>query len=85
MSVENSKLVPNDWTVRGDVDLQGQADWYEAMFDACSKRDWVGGWALWSWTEKLYPLNNAAKRGDYEIYGKTAEEVICKHYKELSE
>ena len=29
MSTVDSNLVPNDWAVKGDVDLQGQADWYE--------------------------------------------------------
>lgn len=85
MSVEGSKNVPNDWTIRGDIDLQGQADWYEAMFRACSKRDWVGGFALWSWTDKLYALNQASQKGDYEIFGKPAEEVIRRHYGELNQ
>ena len=48
MSVKGSKEVPNDWCVRGDADPKGQAEWYEDMFTACSKRDWVGGMALWS-------------------------------------
>ena len=43
MSVKGSNQVPNDWGVRGDYDEKGQADWFQAMFDACEKRDWVGG------------------------------------------
>ena len=50
MSTVGSKNVPNDWTIRGGIDLEGQADWYQAMFDACEKRSWVKGYALWSWT-----------------------------------
>ena len=44
MSVKDSNLVPNNWEVRGDVDLQGQRDWYEAMFEACRARlaSWNG-------------------------------------------
>ena len=84
MSVEGSKNVPNDWTVRGAVDLEGQADWYKTAFESCSKRDWVGGFALWSWTDKLYCLNKASQRGDYELFGKPAEKIVQSHYEQFS-
>lgn len=84
MSVEGSKNVPNDWTVRGAVDLEGQADWYKTAFEACSKRDWVGGFALWSWTDKLYSLNRASGRGDYELFGKPAEKVVHDYYEQFN-
>lgn len=80
MSVAGSINVPNDWSVRGEIDLQGQADWYETMFSACSKRDWVKGFALWSWRNALYEEDTAAQHGDYEVYAKPAEAVIRKYY-----
>lgn len=80
MSVKGSKEVPNDWCVRGDADPKGQAEWYEDMFNACSKRDWVGGMALWSWDAKLYQERSAKTRMDYEIYAKPAETVVKKYY-----
>ena len=83
MSVEGSKNVPNDWTVRGEIDLEGQAKWFETMYETCIKRDWVWGWALWSWTDKLYALSLVEQKGDYEIYGKPAEEVVKKYYTAL--
>ena len=83
MSVEGSNKVPNDWTVRGNVDLPGQALWYETMLKACEKRDWVSGWAFWSWMDKLYPASHADKLGDYEIYGKPAEDIVYQHYTKL--
>ena len=43
MSIVDSNKVPNDWTVQGEADAKGQADWYETMFEACLKRDWVNG------------------------------------------
>lgn len=84
MSVDGSKNVPNDWTIRGNIDLEGQAAWYEAMFNACAGRDWVKGFALWSWTDKLYALSQASQKGNYEIFGKPAEEIISKNYKALT-
>lgn len=80
MSVFGSKHVPNDWTVRGNIDMEGQAEWYQAMFDSCEKRDWVSGYALWSWTDRLYSSNQAAQHGDYEIFAKPAEQVIRNYY-----
>lgn len=83
MSVSGSQLVPNDWTVKGEPNEQVQADWYEAMFSSCKKRDWVAGFALWSWRDTLYPLEQAAAMGDYELYGKAAEAVVAKYYDEI--
>lgn len=83
MSVENSKLVPNDWSMPGGVDLEGQAMWYEAMFEACKKRPWVEGMVFWSWTANLYDEKDAANRGDYEVYGKPVEKVIKKYFGEF--
>ena len=80
MSTSGSKNVPNDWSIRGNIDLKGQADWYQAMFDACEKRSWVNGCVLWSWTDRLYPANQAAHRCDYEIYSKPAEQVLNNYY-----
>lgn len=80
MSVEGSNLVPNDWSVKGPADPQGQADWYAGMFRACEKRDWVGGFGLWAWNGRQYPLESAASQGGYDIYGKPAEQVVAKYY-----
>ncbi len=80
MSTENSNLVPNDWAVRGKVDLQGQADWYSEMFRASSVRDWVKGFAIWDWAWKQYSLTKAFTHGGYEIYGKPAEQVVADFY-----
>ncbi len=80
MSVAGSKDVPNDWSVKGAVDLKGQADWYRAMFKACAGRDWVNGFALWSWTHDLYDPSQAGRQGDYELYAKPAERIVGEYY-----
>lgn len=84
MSVKDSNLVPNNWEVRGDVDLQGQRDWYETMFEACGKRDWLKGMAFWSWNPKLPTREQALLMGDYEIYQKPAEQVVKEHFSQLA-
>ncbi|MBQ8638636.1 MAG: 1,4-beta-xylanase [Lachnospiraceae bacterium] len=83
MSTVGSNLVPNDWTVRGDVDLQGQADWYDAMFSACEKRDWVGGFALWDWAWKQYSEEQMPQNKGYDIYRKPAEKIVSDFYRKV--
>lgn len=80
MSAKGSKLVPNDWSVRGAVDLEGQADWYRAMFKACGKRDWVKGFAVWDWAWRQYKPETAKTNCGYDIYRKPAQEVIAGFY-----
>ncbi|MBR1863097.1 MAG: 1,4-beta-xylanase [Ruminococcus sp.] len=80
MSVKGSNLVPNDWSVKGGPDPEGQACWYRAMFSACEKRSWVGGYGVWDWCGRLAPLTNTLSCGGYGIYGKPAEEVIREFY-----
>lgn len=80
MSTEKSNLVPNDWSVQGEVDLEGQAQWYAEMFRACSKRDWVNGFAVWDWCGKQYPISKAETHKGYDIYGKPAEKVVRDFY-----
>ncbi|MBQ6696180.1 MAG: 1,4-beta-xylanase [Lachnospiraceae bacterium] len=81
MSTQGANLVPNDWSVRGPVDLEGQADWYRAMFTACAKRDWVQGFAIWDWAGKQYDLEQAQNQGGYDVYGKPAERVVAEVYR----
>ncbi len=80
MSVKDSNLVPNDWSVRGEIDLQGQADWFKTMFEACSKRDFVSGFCVWDWSARQYPVHKAKDHGGYEIYGKTAQQIVSDYY-----
>ena len=80
MSVSGSSHVPNDWSVRGEPAPEEQEQWYKAMFSACEKRDWVGGFAVWDWREKLYPLTAAETDTSYSVYGKPAEKIINDFY-----
>lgn len=80
MSTAGSEMVPNDWSLKGEVDLEGQARWYQTMFDAIAKRDWVEGCALWSWDGKLYTEAAAKEHLYYEMYEKPAEKVTYNYY-----
>ena len=80
MSTAGANLVPNDWKVKGKVDLDGQADWFKAMFCACEKRDWVRGFVIWDWAWKQYQPSAAKTHGGYDIYCKPAQQVVAEFY-----
>lgn len=80
MSVTNSSKAPNDWRVRGEVNLEEQAQWYTDMFEACKKRSWIEGFCLWDWAWRQYPLFKASTHCGYDIYGKPAQDIVKKYY-----
>lgn len=81
MSTTGSSLLPNDWNLPGEMNEREQKEWYETMFSACSKRNFVRGHVLWSWTEKLYSPSEAHSEKFYDIYGKEAMDTISKYFK----
>lgn len=78
-SVEGSELVPNDWMLRGKINMSVQEKWYETMFEACKRAGFVSGFMLWSWPLRLYPEKLAHLNDGYEFYKKPAIEVIRKN------
>lgn len=80
MSTAGASKMPNNWKVWGDVRPNEQADWYSAMFTACTNRPWVRGFAMWAWTNDLYPVGEALRHGGYDIFGKPAEKIIKGYY-----
>ena len=85
MSTSGSGLVPNDWEVTGETDLEEQKEWYEKALTAMKKREWVDGVVFWSWNANLYKEEDAEKDRFYEIYAKPAEQVVREYFVEQSE
>lgn len=81
MSVEGASKVPNDWSIKARIHPQEQAFWYENMFRAVQKRDWVQGTVIWSWSDRLYPKERALSMGGYDIFGKPAADLVERVYK----
>ena len=83
MATSGSAKVPNDWGVKGDINTKEQGDWYQAMFDAAMKRDWVSGFCLWSWSGKPETVEEAHKNRGYEICHKPAMDVVKRAYESV--
>lgn len=76
-----SERIPNDWSWPGEANEEAQRLFYERMFEACDRRDWVGGFMLWDWPAALYPEETASSNRDYCPYGKRAEAVIREYFR----
>ncbi len=72
--------LPNDWALPGEPSGEEQLRYYRAMFDAFSRREWVGGIMLWDWPAQLYAASDAAANDDYCPYGKPAGSYLRDTY-----
>ncbi len=79
-STKGSMYLPNDWSLQGDAAPDEQAMWYDTMFRACDKYDFVNGFFLWDWSVKLCSHRDASHDKGFGIYGKPAEKVVRDHY-----
>ncbi|CCQ96251.1 conserved hypothetical protein [[Clostridium] ultunense Esp] len=84
MSRTGSSSIPNDWSIKGKVNLEEQAQYYKVMFEKTRSKEWVKGFALWDWSALLYDEEEAACDGGYGVYGKPAEKVIKDFYSSYS-
>lgn len=80
-SREGSQYLPNDWSFSGEVSMTAQTRWFEKMFTACDKRNWIQGFGIWDWKARLYSREMALKDDDYGVYGKPAAAIIREFYK----
>ncbi len=80
MSSSGSSTLPHDWSIRSATNVKEQERWYEAMFFACSRRDWVKGHVLWCWSATPYALKKAAVDWGYDIMGKPAENCVNRYF-----
>lgn len=80
MSRAGSAGVPNDWELPGTLRLEEQTEWYEEMFRACGRREWVGGFGLWEWAPLVPDREQAHGDSTYEICKKPVESMIRSYY-----
>ena len=80
MSRKGSGMIPNNRELQGELLLEEQCEWSRAMFEACKKRPWLRGFALWEWAPKLPSASEAWKDDSYEICEKPVQEIIKRFY-----
>lgn len=80
-SMDRANVWPWDWQLDGLVDLQEQADLYEAMFETWWKqpeRSWFRGLFIWNW--RADPNHGGANDQDYTPHNKPAEEILKRYF-----
>lgn len=80
MSRKDSQYEPNNWELTGEIRLEEQAEWFEEMFTACERRNWISGFGIWEWGPALPKREDAQKDTSYQICKKPAQEVVYNHF-----
>jgi hypothetical protein len=82
-SQEGSAAQPWSWTL-GKIDLNGQANLYQAVFNTFLDQPWFKGIFWWSWDDSVY--QGGACNREFTPKGKPAENVLRQAYgaKEVS-
>ncbi|SFL53461.1 hypothetical protein SAMN04487943_102103 [Gracilibacillus orientalis] len=57
-----------------------QANFYESVFQVFWDKPWFAGFFWWDWKTELYPIEEAKKDLDFDIYGKKAEQIVRQWY-----
>lgn len=73
-SVDGTNQHPWDWVEDYPLDLQEQADCYEALFRAFWDESWFGGLYIWDWSPD--PTVGGPTDKDFTPFGKPAEDVL---------
>jgi Ca2+-binding RTX toxin-like protein len=79
-SIDGANKLPGNWSQNAPVDLQEQADAYQAFFEVWSQQtSWMKGAFLWNWEPRINPQTTQGWDG-YTPQDKPAETVITEWY-----
>ena len=77
-SVDGANRRPWAWTNDPPLDLQEQADCYEALFGTVWDEAWLAGFFIWDWSAD--PTAGGPTDKDFTPFGKPAEDVLRASY-----
>jgi hypothetical protein len=78
MSMDGTNILPGFWSLEGEIDLQEQADAYQALFESLQGQPWWGGVFWWSLTTN--PEQGGAQDYGYSFHDKPAENVLRRFF-----
>jgi hypothetical protein len=78
MSVDGTNILPGDWSLDGEIDLQEQADAYQSLFDSFEGKAWWNGVFWWSLSPD--PQQGGALDRGYSFHNKPAEDVVRRYF-----
>ncbi len=77
-SIQSAHRDPANWRNTGEVDLEEQANCYQAVFEAFKGKPWWRGVFWWNWTPD--PAQGGPKSTDFTANSKPAENILRKYY-----
>jgi len=80
-SIAGGAQNPWDWQRQGAVDLDVQANFYEAALSSVAGLDWLRGIYWWQWSPD--PGDGGVDDTGYTPHGKPAEEILRSRYSQL--
>jgi len=81
-SIDGCNRDPWNWQRHGKIDLQEQADCYEAAFRTFWGEQWFRGFYWWMWEPD--PSIGGPNDDNYTPYKKPAEDIVKSYYKNAS-
>jgi len=81
-SIDGCNRDPWNWQRHGKIDLQEQADCYEAAFKTFWDEKWFKGFYWWMWEPD--PDIGGPNDDNYTPYKKPAEDILKSYYKNIS-
>ena len=78
MSVDGTNMQPGEWSLRGTLDHQEQADAYQALFEALHGQDWWQG--IFWWSLSTDPNQGGVNDHGYSFHDKPAEAVLSRYF-----
>ena len=79
-SADGANKVPGAYQNEAPLDLQEQADAYQAAFEVLLGQPWLGGIFWWQWFAD--PRIGGESDGGFTPFGKPAEEILKRFYLE---
>jgi hypothetical protein len=73
-SVKGANNAPWEWSNSAEIDLNLQANLYQAALETFMSKDWVGGIYIWNWSAD--PMKGGIGDNDYTPQNKPAEKVL---------
>jgi len=77
-SIDGAARAPGAWQTTGPVDLQEQADLYQAALEVLWGRPWLADIYWWQWL--AIPSSAGANNTDLSPFGKPAEQILKMFY-----
>lgn len=77
-SADGTAIAPWEWQSEPEVDLQEQADAYQAAFEVLWGQPWLAGMYWWNWDTD--PDKGGEADSDFTPHNKLAEEVLKTYY-----